>query len=75
VQYSCKKKLRADGHAEVHVISDEESEAETKEEDVSEDKFVTERTEAVLKWEVLAENKAVWVQFRKQLRLEAGSLG
>jgi hypothetical protein len=27
------------------------------------------------KWEVLAENKAVWEQFYKQLRLEVGSLG
>jgi hypothetical protein len=51
VQYSCKKKLRADRHAEVHVSSDEESEAET--EDGSEDEFVTERKEAAPKWEVL----------------------
>jgi hypothetical protein len=41
VQYSCKTKLRADGQAEVHVSSGEESEAVTKEEDGSEDEFVT----------------------------------
>jgi hypothetical protein len=39
VQYSCKTKLRADGQAEVHVSSGEESEAVTKEEDESEDEF------------------------------------
>jgi hypothetical protein len=75
VQYSCKTKLRADGQAEVHVSSGEESEAVTKEEDENEDEFVTERKEPVPKWEVLAENKAVWEQFCKQLRLEVGSLG
>jgi hypothetical protein len=32
-QCSCKENLRADGHAEVRVSSDEESEAETTEED------------------------------------------
>jgi hypothetical protein len=60
------------------VSSGEESEAVTKdeaEEDESEDEFVTERKEPVPKWEVLAENKAVWEQFCKQLRLEVGSLG
>jgi hypothetical protein len=36
------------------VGSDEESEAATKEEDGSEDELVTERKEAVPKWEVLA---------------------
>jgi hypothetical protein len=73
VQYSCKTKLRADGQAEVHVSSgeeSEESEAVTKEEDESEDEFVTERKEPVPKWEVLAENKAVWEQLCKQLGLE-----
>jgi hypothetical protein len=47
VQYSCKTKLRADGQAEVHVSSGEESEAvmKEKEEDGSEDEFVTERKE------------------------------
>jgi hypothetical protein len=29
----------------------------------------------LLKWEVLAENKAVWEQFCKQLGLGVGSLG
>jgi hypothetical protein len=77
VQCSCKTNLRADGQAEVHVSSGEESEAVTKEEDESEDELVTERKEPepVPKWEVLAENKAVWEQFCKQLRLEVGSLG
>jgi hypothetical protein len=77
VQYSCKTKLRADGQAEVrHVTSGEESEAVTKEEDESEDEFVTERKEPVPKWEgVLAENRAVWEKLCKQLRLEVGSLG
>jgi hypothetical protein len=76
VQYSCKTKLRADGQADVHVSSGEESEAVTKEEDGSEDEFVTERKEPVPKWEeVLAENKAVWEHLCKQLRPEVGSLG
>jgi hypothetical protein len=57
------------------VISGEERKAVTKEEDGSEDEFVTERKEPVPKWEVLAENAAVWEQFFKQLRLEVGSLG
>ena len=76
-EYSCKTKLRADGQAEVHVSSGEESEAVTKEEDESEDELVTERKEPVPKWEVLAENRAVWEweQFCKQLRLGVGSLG
>ena len=34
-----------------------------------------ERKEPLPKWEVLAENKAVWEQFCQQLRLEVGSLG
>jgi hypothetical protein len=46
--------------AKVHVSNDEESEAETKEEDGSEDEFVTERKEPVPRWEVLAEHRAVW---------------
>jgi hypothetical protein len=50
LQCSCKTKLRADGQAEVHVSSGEESEAVTKEEDGSEDGFVTERNEPVPKW-------------------------
>jgi hypothetical protein len=36
---------------------------------------VTERKQPVPKWEVLAENRTVWEQLRKQLRLEAGDLG
>jgi hypothetical protein len=72
VQYSCKTKLRADGQAEVHVSSGEESEAVTKEEDESEGGFVTERKEPLPKWEVLAENKAEREQFYTQLGLEVG---
>jgi hypothetical protein len=75
VQCSCKTKLRADGQAEVHVSSGEESEAVTEEEDGSEDEFVTERKEPLPKWEVLAENRAVWEQLYKQLGLEVGSSG
>jgi hypothetical protein len=78
VQYSCRKKLDADGRVEVHASSGEESEAEAKEEEGSEDEdeeFVTERKQPVPKWEVLVENRAVWEQLCKQLRLEAGSLG
>jgi hypothetical protein len=41
----------------------------------SEDEFVTERKEPVPKWEVLAENRDVWEQLCKQLRLEVGGLG
>jgi hypothetical protein len=54
MQCSHKTKLRADGQAEVHVSSGEESEAVTKEgrrEDGSEDEFVTKRKEPVPKWE------------------------
>jgi hypothetical protein len=47
----------------------------TKEEDESEDGFLTERKEPLPKWEVLAENKAVWEQLYKQPGLEVGSLG
>jgi hypothetical protein len=50
---------------------DEESEAETKEEDGSEDGLVTERKGPVPRWEVLAEIE----QLCKQLRLKAGALG
>jgi hypothetical protein len=63
VQYSCETKLDAKGRVDVHVNSDEESEAETREED----EFVTERKEPVPRWGVLAENKAVWEQLCKQL--------
>jgi hypothetical protein len=82
VQCSCKKKLSADGHAEggargARVSSDEERKSEAKEEDGSgsTDGLVTERKDAVLQWEVLAKNRAVWVQFYKKLGLGAGGLG
>jgi hypothetical protein len=54
------------------VSSDEESEAETKEEDESEDRFVTQQKEPVPRWEVLAKNWAVWGQLCKQLATERG---
>jgi hypothetical protein len=63
---------------EVHVSSDEESEAEKKEEDESEGGFVTERKEPVIpvpRWEVLAEHAAAREQLYKQLGLEGGSFG
>jgi hypothetical protein len=47
MQCSCKTKLRVDGQVEEHVISGEESEAVTNEEDGSEGEFVTERKEPV----------------------------
>jgi hypothetical protein len=56
----------------VHVSSGEESEAVTTEEDGSGDGFVTERKEPVPKWEVLAENKAVWEVLAEQAT-KAGS--
>jgi hypothetical protein len=82
VQCSCKNKLSADGHAEVHASSDEESEAEeTKEEEEgrSKDGLVTERKEAgsAEMGGAGRERGCMWVQvqFRKQPRLEAGGLG
>jgi hypothetical protein len=45
------------GHVEVHVRSDEESGAETKEDDEIEGGFMTERKEPVPKWELLAEKR------------------
>jgi hypothetical protein len=67
---------------EVHASSGDESEAELKEEEAEgeggedeKEEFVTERKQPVPKWEVLAENRTVWEQFCKQLRLGAGSLG
>jgi hypothetical protein len=57
------------------VSSGEESEAVTKGGDESGGEFVTEQKEPVPKWEVLAENGAVWEQLCKQLGLEVGSLG
>jgi hypothetical protein len=78
VQYSCREKLDTNGRVEVHASSGEERRSEAKEEEGSEDEdeeFVTERKQPVPKWEVLAENRAVWEKLCKQLRLEAGSLG
>jgi hypothetical protein len=72
------------GHVEVHVRSDEESGAETKEDDEIEGGFMTERKEPVPKWELLAEKRngtsrthskavAVWERFCKQLATAVGS--
>jgi hypothetical protein len=59
-----------------HTSSDEESEAEVEEEDEeSDDEFCDRTTAPVPKWEVLAGNRAVWVQLCQQLRLDQGSLG
>jgi hypothetical protein len=57
--------------------SDEESEAEVEEEEQeeSDDEFCDRTTAPVHKWEVLAGNRAVWVQLCQQLRLGQGSLG
>ena len=76
MQCSCRKKLDANGRVEVHASSGDESEAESKEEEAEggedeKEEFVTERKQPVPKWEVLAENRAVWEQLCKQLRLEA----
>jgi hypothetical protein len=68
LQNSCKTKLDANENAEVLVSSDEVSEAETKEEDESEDGFVIERKEPVA-----SAHRAVWEQCCKQLGLEVGS--
>jgi hypothetical protein len=74
VQCSCKTKLRADGQAEVHVSSGEESEAVTKEEDESEDEFVADRTKraSVEVGGAGREQRTRWKQLCKQLRLEVG---
>jgi hypothetical protein len=50
--------------------ADDRRQAKTKSEE-----FVRERKQPVPKREVLAENRAVWEQFCKQLRLGAGGLG
>jgi hypothetical protein len=57
--------------------SDEESEAEVgeEEEEESDDEFCDRTTAPVPKWEVLAGNRAVWVQLCQQLRVGQGSLG
>jgi hypothetical protein len=77
VQYICHQRLRADGSKDTQTSSDEESEAEVeKEEEESDDEWRCDRTTApVPKWEVLAGNRAVWVQLCQPLRLGQGSLG
>ena len=45
------------------------------EEDESDDEFCDRTTAPVPKWEVLAGNRAVWVQLCQQLQLDQGSLG
>jgi hypothetical protein len=70
----------ADGSKDAQTSSDEESEAEVEEEEEeeeeeSDDEFCDRTTAPVLKWEVLAGNRAVWVQLCQQLRLDQGSLG
>ena len=45
------------------------------EEDESDDEFCDRTTAPVPKWDVLAGNRAVWVQLCQQLRLGQGSLG
>ena len=51
-----------------------EAEVEEEEEE-SDDEFCDRTTAPVPKWEVLAGNRAVWVQLCQQLRLGQGSLG
>jgi hypothetical protein len=76
VQYICKVRLRADGSKDAQTSSDEGSEAEVEEEgEESDDEFCDRTTAPVPKWEVLAGNRAVWVQLYQQLRLDQGSLG
>jgi hypothetical protein len=54
----------------------QESEAEVEEgEEESDDEFCDRTTAPVPKLEVLAGNRAVWVQLCQQLRLDQGSLG
>jgi hypothetical protein len=71
------QRLRADGSKDAQTTSsDEESEAEVEEEEEESDGEFCDRTTApVPKWEVLAGNRAVWVQPCQQLRLGQGSLG
>ena len=66
-------KLRADGSKDAQTSSDEGSEAEVEEEEEeSDDEFCDRTTAPVPKWEVLAGNRAVWVQLCQQLRLDQG---
>jgi hypothetical protein len=62
-------RFRADGSKGAQTSSDEGSEAEVEEEEEeSDDKFCDRTTAPVPKWEVLAGNRAVWVQLcNKQL--------
>jgi hypothetical protein len=72
----CHTRPRADGSKGAQTSSDEESEAEVEEEEEeSDDEFCDRTTAPVPNWEVLAGNRAVWVQFCQQLRLDQGSLG
>jgi hypothetical protein len=48
---------------------------EEEEEESADDEFCDRTTSPVPKWEVLAGNRAVWVQLCQQLRLGQGSLG
>jgi hypothetical protein len=79
VQYIYKVRLRADGSKGAQTSSDEGSEAEVEEqeqeEEESDDEFCDRTASPVPKWEVLAGNRAVWVQLYRQLRLDQGSLG
>jgi hypothetical protein len=69
----CHQRLRADGSKDTQTSSDEESEAEVEEEEEeSDDEFCDRTTAPVPKWEVLAGNRAVWVQLCQQLRLGQG---
>jgi hypothetical protein len=64
------------GGKDTQTSSDEESKAEVvEEEEESDDGFCDRTTAPVPKWEVLAGNRAVWVQLCQQLRLGQGSLG
>jgi hypothetical protein len=68
---------RADGSKDAQTSSDEGSEAEVEEEEQEEgdDELCDRTTAPVPKWEVLAGNRAVWVQLCQQLRLDQGEFG
>jgi hypothetical protein len=73
VQYICKVRLQADGSKDAQTSSDEGSEAEVEEEEEeSDDEFCDRTTAPVPKWELLAGDRAVWVQLCQQLRLAKG---
>jgi hypothetical protein len=68
--------ISTDGSKDAQTSSDEGSEAEVEEEEEeSDDEFCDRTTAPVPKWEVLAGNRAVWVQLYQQLRLGQGTLG